>query len=282
MIEQPFDNSASLSSQHLHNFKEGVKEIVGEERVHEVMTTWTYAGGQSDDDSLTDAKKHINHYEKIKHTLRVLPPFPCLNNCVCGHWIVVNCYIVSPDKTELIVCGSCCIKKFVDNKFNKTCETCNEFHKSRKDNFCKKCQKNNKELVKKKEKQEKRDKKEQEKRDREEEERKREQDEKEERIKQYFIDNFISLTISYDNKERAKALGAKWSTEFKTWYIPFGHRNTSELQNIGKFITLLVPFSEKDDAKELGCKWNKELRVWTTSTDNPNLEEILDQWDGKL
>ena len=306
MQQTLFDNTASLSSQHLHKFKKGVESIVGEERVNEVITTWTYAGGLSDNDTIKDAIKHKIYYEKIKHTLSVSPPSPLLDNCVCEHWIVVNCFIVSPDKTELIVCGSCCIQKFIDNKFKKTCETCNEFHRSRNDNFCKQCRKNNKEIVKQKEKED-QEEKEQELHDKQwremlelniqKQEIKRHQQELEqqeyEKIcqennqkqlewrKQHFYDSSVILSIPYDNREYAKDLGARWNTEFKTWYVPFGHRNTTELQNIGKTITLQVPFSEKDEAKELGSKWNKELRVWTITADNPNLLICLDRWTTK-
>ena len=275
-----FDNSISLSEQHLKKFKEGIAEIVGQKRVDEVIKTWTYAGGTAGEISeLPGALYHQKYYDQIKHTLHVFPPFPKLDYCVCKHWIVVNCYIVNPAKTELIVCGSCCIKKFMD-KSGKTCETCSEPHQSRKDNFCKKCRKNNVEIAKQNQ-QELDDLKEQEEHEQYEKQCQENAQKRLEWQKQNFYDSSILLTISYDDKEDAKDLGAKWSTEYKTWYVPIGHPNINELQKFGKIIALNVPFSEKNDAKELGVRWNNELRCWTTNEANPNLEDILEKWSRK-
>jgi hypothetical protein len=64
-------------------------------------------------------------------------PYPELQ-CICGHPIVINCYITNADKTILAVLGRCCIKKFLGGLYRR-CERCGENHTSRTMNLCRLC-----------------------------------------------------------------------------------------------------------------------------------------------
>lgn len=62
------------------------------------------------------------------------------SNCICGHSIIENCYLVNNDK--ILIIGNCCVKKFLPKENQRrTCEDCGANHKNRKFNFCKDCQK---------------------------------------------------------------------------------------------------------------------------------------------
>ncbi len=82
----------------------------------------------------------------------------------------------------------------------------------------------------------------------------------------------IKLSVSYDDKDEAKKLGAKWSGKQETWYVLEG----TDLQPFYKWLPkekkvelimasrdyLDVPREEKDDAKALGAKWDKYQKAW--------------------
>jgi hypothetical protein len=90
---------------------------------------WSYAGGNFD--------SHIKKFKLIFGDIK----FPDVEKyCVCGHEIIHNCYIMNKKK-EILVIGSCCIKKFMPNKFKIQCEICNKPHLNRKDNKCNDCRK---------------------------------------------------------------------------------------------------------------------------------------------
>jgi len=86
---------------------------------------WKYAGGNTG--------RHLNYY-KILYPNDDLPERQ--DNCVCGHFIVENCYIEY--QGYFAVLGNCCIKRFIE-KCNRTCEICGATHKSRTHNRCKDC-----------------------------------------------------------------------------------------------------------------------------------------------
>ncbi len=82
----------------------------------------------------------------------------------------------------------------------------------------------------------------------------------------------IKLSVSYDDKDEAKKLGAKWSGKQETWYVLEG----TDLQPFYKWLPkekkvelimasrdyLNVPKEEKDEAKALGAKWDKYQKAW--------------------
>lgn len=57
--------------------------------------------------------------------------------CLCNTKIKNNYYIT--DDTNILVLGSCCIKKFVDTGLKKVCSNCKSVHRNRKDNYCNAC-----------------------------------------------------------------------------------------------------------------------------------------------
>jgi len=50
-----------------------------------------------------------------------------------------NSYIYNKNTNNILILGSCCIKKFCKNEIKKTCELCNEPHRNRLKKRCNKC-----------------------------------------------------------------------------------------------------------------------------------------------
>lgn len=71
------------------------------------------------------------------------------DKCACGHDIKINGYIRNKITKEIIVMGSCCIKRF---KIKKHCFKCDNLHTRIKYNICKNCEKIEKEKSKEKKK----------------------------------------------------------------------------------------------------------------------------------
>ena len=71
------------------------------------------------------------------------------------------------------------------------------------------------------------------------------------------------LSCPYEEKDQAKALGARWDNDNKKWYVPAG----VDLDHFKRWMPerrhyLDVPFEEKDDAKALGARWEPKLSRW--------------------
>lgn len=92
-----------------------------------IENNWHYCGGCSG--------RHLNYF-KIYFKGKKLPERS--NECVCGHYIVKNCYIT--DGKQVLILGNCCIKKFIP-KNSRTCEKCGNPHKNRIVNRCNNCRK---------------------------------------------------------------------------------------------------------------------------------------------
>ena len=60
-----------------------------------------------------------------------------VDKCVCGHKIIENRYLRSPDNGHTISMGNCCIKQFIDG--GRACEDCGASHRNRRDNKCSDC-----------------------------------------------------------------------------------------------------------------------------------------------
>ena len=91
-------------------------------------SNWKYCGGDKEG-------RHLNYF-KLSCKNDDLPHK--VNECVCGHRIVENCYIT--DGEQILVLGNCCIQKFIP-KSSRTCEKCGEPHKNRVVNRCNNCRK---------------------------------------------------------------------------------------------------------------------------------------------
>lgn len=63
-----------------------------------------------------------------------------MEECVCGHSIIKNCYIHSEERDQTLVLGTCCIKRFIPKgKQGRTCSECGDPHRNRKVNKCNGC-----------------------------------------------------------------------------------------------------------------------------------------------
>ena len=78
------------------------------------------------------------------------------------------------------------------------------------------------------------------------------------------------LSVPFDDKDEAKALGARFDGTKKCWYVPAG----KDLAPFNKWMTgnkavksvkkiyLNVPFDNKDEAKSLGARWDNDKKQW--------------------
>lgn len=78
------------------------------------------------------------------------------------------------------------------------------------------------------------------------------------------------LNVPFDEREEAKALGARWDGQKKMWYVPAGKKlddfakwlpNGKAVKSVKK-IYLKVPFDEKDTVKGMGAKWDQDKKSW--------------------
>ncbi len=79
--------------------------------------------------------------------------------------------------------------------------------------------------------------------------------------------NFID--VPYRDKDKVKALGAKWDIQNKSWFIPagldkskFAEWQPKERKEPEKRDYIKVPKSEKDEAKALGARWDSARKSW--------------------
>ena len=61
-------------------------------------------------------------------------------NCVCGHPIQENAFITNGE--QLLVLGSCCVKRFTNSGTKRVCKNCKQPWKGDPKRFCKKCRYN--------------------------------------------------------------------------------------------------------------------------------------------
>ncbi len=91
---------------------------------------YRYAGG--------DDGSHWKYFRLLFGSKHEFPTHK--DNCVCGHEIRYNCYITYDGFDEIMVLGSCCIKRFMPKETaGRTCSNCKKPHKNSKDNYCHEC-----------------------------------------------------------------------------------------------------------------------------------------------
>jgi frataxin-like iron-binding protein CyaY len=73
------------------------------------------------------------------------------------------------------------------------------------------------------------------------------------------------ITLPFEDKDIAKAKGAKWSKEDKSWYVD---DSENELLDDYQTIYLNVKYEDKDKAKSLGAKYDASLKQWFCSRNN--------------
>ena len=78
----------------------------------------------------------------------------------------------------------------------------------------------------------------------------------------------VFLYVPYEEKERAKVLGAKYDVDLKSWYCDDGKKICIDEWS-KRFVD--VPYDKKDEFKSLGCKWDGYVKKWYTYTGNKNV-----------
>jgi hypothetical protein len=73
----------------------------------------------------------------------------------------------------------------------------------------------------------------------------------------------IWLKVPYNEKEKAKALGAQWDAKEKKWYCS------------SKREYLNVPYALKDKAKALGAKWDASAKKWYIPDNTAELRKLF-------
>lgn len=109
-------------------------------------------------------------------------------------------------------------------------------------------------------------------------------------------DNKNYINISYNNKDNAKELGAKWDKNKKSWYYDnnISEENIDKLKNlessnIKSFISdisslnndnnknyINISFAKKNLAKSYGAKWDSTVKKWYyySSLDQENIKKL--------
>lgn len=101
--------------------------------------------------------------------------------------------------------------------------------------------------------------------------------------------------VNFDNKDKAKELGAKWNMDGKYWYVTpdLPEENVKKLKELMKQIMTASPakettpkkkkyikieFAKKDIAKKLGAKWDPGVKSWYYILDetSPERQSKLD------
>ncbi|WP_142850701.1 DUF5710 domain-containing protein [Telmatospirillum sp. J64-1] len=87
----------------------------------------------------------------------------------------------------------------------------------------------------------------------------------------------VYLTVPFEEKDLAKAAGAKWDKDQKAWFVPAGtdlepfkqwlqvpDQAPAEEQQMPNTpsVYLDVPFAEKEQAKGMGAKWDPKVKAW--------------------
>jgi len=118
-----------------------------------------------------------------------------------------------------------------------------------------------------------------------------------------YIKNYIN--ISYNHKDSAKKLGAKWDINKKKWYYEDNLKedniisikeleelsaaektsvkdrgttdNTNTDENGSAKVHIKIPFKNKDAVKKLGCRWDAEKKSWyyLANLDKNKINDIM-------
>ena len=85
-----------------------------------------------------DTGRHLNYWDL--HTRGQIESPPRQDTCLCGHHIQEQCYIKHKDSGKILICGNCCIKRYIPaaNR-QRMCSVCKQPHKNKKNNLCNEC-----------------------------------------------------------------------------------------------------------------------------------------------
>jgi hypothetical protein len=149
VARQPKESNEKGLSKISQKFINGLKEY--ELTMEQAQKDFKYCGGDGGVDRrkytlflqkkiqatqlLDKPNRHLNYWMIANRNID-LPD--CVENCICGHFILENCYIENITTGEVLVLGNCCIKRFIP-KSGRTCAKCGNPHRRRKINLCFDC-----------------------------------------------------------------------------------------------------------------------------------------------
>lgn len=85
------------------------------------------------------------------------------------------------------------------------------------------------------------------------------------------------LNVPFDEKEAAKAKGARWDTVHKKWFVPpLVDLAPFRRWNLGKKVILRTTYADKEEVRRLGARWDPSINEWYV-TDNMDLSNFA-QW----
>jgi hypothetical protein len=203
----------SLDDKYLNKIRNNL-DIMG--LSFEDFRKFKYAGG--------DKSSHLKYF-KILFGNQKLPEHE--DECLCGHTIQKNCFVVNENNEKLLVLGNCCIKRFLP-KSGRTCEKCGEPHRNSTCNLCNKCKiihKRIKKIILKKH-------------------------------LDYIIMDKIYVNISYKSRELAKPY-VLFDPDEKKYYL----RKQNDIDKFEK-VFLNVKYDEKENVKALGGLWDADVKKW--------------------
>lgn len=122
------------------------------------------------------------------------------------------------------------------------------------------------------------------------------------------MSELVYFIVPYDQKDKAKAMGARWNNERRKWYMPCTHSGLadmleafapadyiqdssahSQLVNANlkrrvlaareearrlKRIRFHIDYDNRERAKELGAKWDPLLSCWYVEDGNAHVAEL--------
>jgi len=204
---------------------------------------WIYCGGNQDS---------YYEYFKLCYPDAIAPTE---DNCICGNGISICCYIrenVDAPVEDILIVGSCCIKKFLPNGFTRFCTNCNAEHKRYKHNICFDCEKAKKAEAEK-------------------------------------LAPYVYFDFPFSMKDEIKTYGAIWDSEYKLWRANRKYK-PNLIEKYSRYIIADVPtfiidrenkrlekirleslpkeykefsFGEKQKAIDEGYKWDNTAKKWS-------------------
>merc|ERR1719473_170314 len=82
------------------------------------------------------------------------------------------------------------------------------------------------------------------------------------------------LNVPFDEKEAAKAKGARWDTVHKKWFVPpLVDLAPFRRWNLGKKVILRTTYADKEEVRRLGARWDPSINEWYV-TDNMDLSNL--------
>jgi hypothetical protein len=128
IIEKKQPKQLIITEDLYKRFYDGFYLLTGKEFIKE---EWKYAGG--------DEGRHLRYWKMINKNKQFKMPSK-EPSCICDVEIQKNCFILNTKNNNILVVGSCCVKKFLPkNQSGRTCEICGEPHKNRSNNRCNIC-----------------------------------------------------------------------------------------------------------------------------------------------